>query len=426
VRSSIRVWTEGDGPRRSLKLARGGVHADGTPRYDTTNLTASDVFRDNEISSAVIRWDDRGIVNAPIVIGGVRAYEMTVPLWPGWLPTANLDNVDGPDRVAAKELALTPLQAAQLGDLAELNSWFRQYHREGSEFAEHRFVGRRWVLNEDGRFDGATYNRNAPFDDYQPFDFSTVASGEVTRRGQWSRRSRRLLPTITRSELGARFGVYVQISFDGGVTWFVPQGAISVLQNPTSVVLEVSSPTQITPPGIDPLEMNLWYALIDQTFRARVTAVIEGDERLTARPAPDESRSPTLQTTSRVWMRAGDYQYVTRQGTSNVLSGIHPTATDIDRDDSAAIERFAVESAERTLDRRVVVSPVIPWLAAVPAVGDEIGEIQGRGVSLVTRGDGESFGPVVVGKRFRFHGQRWETMLELERSKTGSAMGGEG
>ena len=419
VRSRLRVWAAGDGTRRQLHLARGGVHADGVPRYDTSRLTAADIFRANEVAAADIRWDYRRIVNAPIVIGGVKAYETTVPLVPGWTPTGDLDNVAPQDRTAAKELALTPEQVAKLADLAEQSEWYRKYHRAGSEFAQHRYVGRLWVLNEDGRFDAATYNRNAPFDDYRPFDFSTVTDAAVTRRGVWSRRSRRLLPTITCSPLGGRYGVFVEVSFDGGVNWYTPTGAVTVLRDPTGIVLEVTNPTQITPPGIDSVQQNLWYALIDQTFRVRATAVIESDERLIAGPAVNESSSPTLQTTSRVVARPAAYRFVSRRGTTNVLAGVNPDGDDIEADDTEAIVRFARATADREQDRRVVASPVVPWLDTTFAVGDEIERIRGRGVSFLTREDGVSLGPVIAGKRYRTGGGRWETELLLEHSDAG-------
>jgi len=414
--SLLRVWAAGDRPRRQLHLARGGFHPDGKPRYDASVLRTSDVFRANEIGEATIRWDYGRIVNAPVVLGDVKVYEMTVPLVPGWKPTANLDNVPAGNRWAAKDLALTPDEAAALADTAAQDPWFQKHHREGSQFAENRYVARRWVLNEDGRFDGPTFNRNAPFDDYQPFDFSTVADATVTRRGRWSRRSRPLVRTITRTELGARLGVVVEVSFDGGTTWHSPQGPISVLRDPSAIVFEVTNPTQITPPGVDPAQQNLWYAIIDQTFRVRVTAVVAGDERLAALPAVDESSSPTLVTTSRVIVRPEAFKFATRRGTTNVLASVNASATDIDRDDSAALKEFASTSARRGQDRRVIASPIVPWLEKTIAVGDEIERIRGRGVSFLTREDGVTVGPVVVGKTFRFVGGRWCTSLLMEHS----------
>jgi hypothetical protein len=412
IRSSFRLWAAGDGVKRTLALAPGGTHADGTPKFDARSLAPADVLRANEVTQARLTWDYRRIVNAPVVVGGVKAYEMTVPLAPGWEPVENLDNVAAENRDEAKEIALTPEQVALLGAAVEGSPWYQQYHADGSQFAENAFVGRLWVLNEDGRFDGATYNRNAPFDDYQPFDFSTVTEGGIARRGAWSRRSRALLPTITTTPTGARFGVFVEISFDSGVTWLRATGPVDITRDPTGVCFKTANPTQITPPGVDPLDQNMWYAIIDQTFRVRVTAVIEGDERLTGRFGPDDA-TPTLLRTSEIDYRPRDFAKVTRLGTNNILASVNPGGPGIEIDDASEIDRVALESALRGRDRRIEASPVVPRLDTSFAIGDEIELIGARGVSLVARSLEHARGPIVVGKRYRFDNGRWETALEL-------------
>lgn len=412
VSSSFRIWAAGDGSRRSLHLSRGGTHADGTPRFDASGLSASDVFRANDVSQAVIRWDDARIVNAPIVLGDVKKYEMTVPLVPGWVPTANLDNVAFVNRPVAKSFAITPLMLEVLGDHASLLSWFNLYHADGSDFFANRFVARRWVLNEDGRFDGATYNRNEPYDDYQPFDFSTVADHAVAQTSKWTRRSRAFEPTITETLDGAGFGVLVEMSFDGGVSWHRASGITRVVTNPTGVWFDVNNPTAITPPGVDPAEQNLWFAIIDQAMCVRVTAVIASDERLVANATPNDSSTPTTIMTSEIVNRAETFQFTRRDGTTNVLATINPSG-DIGQDDSAAIQQFGQSLVKRLQDRRVVASPVLPWIGTTFAIGDEIEQVRGRGVSFITRRDGESVGPVVVGKRIRVGNGRFDTELIL-------------
>ena len=119
--------------------------------------------------------------------------------------------MDAPDRDAAKALALTPAEVEALGDDADSVFWFRRYHRQGSEFKFDSNVSRLWVLNEDGRYDGSLYNRNAPFDDYVPFDFSTVVERVVTTRGAWMRRARRFEPSVTRVLEGHGHGGWVEL-----------------------------------------------------------------------------------------------------------------------------------------------------------------------------------------------------------------------
>ncbi len=412
VQSAFRIWAAGDGTTRSLHLVRGGTHTDGVPRFDTSGLTASDVFRANEVAEAVIRWDDARIVNAPIVLGDVKRYEMTVPLVPGWLPTADLDNVLPANRTSAKALALTPSQAAVLGEKASLSAWFANYHADGAAFADNRFVARRWVLNEDGRFDGATYNRNAPFENYQPFDFATVADNEVVRAGQWTRRLRPFEPTITETADGARFGVLVELSFDSGVSWHRAGGNVRILRDPTGILLDVDNPTGVTPPGVDPAEQNLWFAIIDQVMRVRVTAVFAGDDRLVGEVRANDANTPISLMTTEIIDRRGTYRFITGDGTTNALAMINPGVS-AGADDSAAMNRFGRSLVERLQDRRVIVAPTVPWVGTRFNIGDEIEQVRGRGVSLVTRRDGVLNGPVVIGKRIRVGDGRYETELTL-------------
>ncbi len=412
--SRMRIWAEVDGTIRTLPLAWGGRYPDGSARFEASAMSAAEVYSANVIERATIGWDHRQVVNAPVVLGGVKHYEMTLPLVPGWEPETNLDNVAEEDRQAAKDLALTPDTVEQLGEDAELFAWFRHYHKWGSEFEQYKNVSRLWVLNEDGRFDGATYNRNAPFDDYQVFDFSTVATPAVTTAGAWTRRVRKLMNTITVTEDGEEFGVYVEVSFDSGSTWSQPQGSVRVRFDPTGIYFNALNPTEITPPGIPPEEQNMWYAIIDQTFRVRVTALIESDDRLVVRHTPDDSETPTLWTTSRVVYKPSHYSFESREGTTDVLADVNPGATDIGIDGTEAAGLLGDRIASNEQDGRVVVAPTVPWLETTIQVGDRLTGLRGRGLSFESRVSRRSGGPCVRGKRYRLYDDRLETELLLE------------
>ncbi|MFH0981578.1 MAG: hypothetical protein V2A79_08575 [Planctomycetota bacterium] len=411
--SRVRVWSEGDGAVKDLALGWGGRYPDGTPRFDASAMSAAEVYAANTVTRAAIAWDHRRVVNAPVLIGGIRGYEMTLPLVPGWVPEADLDNVAPADRPAAKALALTPDVVELLGDEAESFPWFRKYHKWGSEFEQHKNVSRWWVLNEDGRFDGATYDRNAPFDDYRPFDFATVATPAVTTAGAWTRRARKLLDTITVTEDGERFGVYVEVSFDSGATWSEPAGAVRVRFDPTGIYFDVSNPTQITPPGVVPETQNLWYALIEQTFRVRVTALVESDDRLVVQHRVDDSVTPTRWTTSRVVYRPTEYGFKSRSGTTDVLAEVNPDGTNLGVDDTPAAQRLVDRIAANEQDGRVVVTPTVPWLETTLQIGDRLSGIGGRGLSFGSRVSRRCTGPCVLGKRYRLSGGRLETELVL-------------
>ncbi len=411
--SRMRVWSEGDGTVKTLPSAWGGRYADGTPRFAASAMSAAEVYAANVIERATLAWDHRQVVNAPVVAGGVKHYEMTLPLVPGWEPEVNLDNVAAPDRPAAKDLAWTPDEIAAYGEGVEEFTWYKRYHKKGVDFEQYRNVARFWVLNEDGRFDGATYNRNAPFDNYQPFDFSTVVTPAVTTAGAWSRRPRKLRDTITVTADGEGFGVYVEVSFDSGATWSLPKGSVRVRFGPTGVYFDVTNPTEITPPDVVPEEQNLWYALIDQTFRVRVTALIESDERLLVRHPPDDSRTPTLWTTTRVVYKPTQYRFESRSDTTDVLAEVNPDATDIEVDDTAAAQQVAERIALNERGGRVVMTPLIPWLETGLQIGDRLSGLGGRELSFGGCVRREATPLCVLGKRYRLSGGRWETELVL-------------
>jgi len=419
ARCSFRIFAANDGRLHSLNLAWGGRYSDGSPRYDTSRLTAGDVTRDNQLVDVDIRWRHDNVVTAPMVVGGVKRFEMTVPLVPGWVPEIDLDNVAFVDRDDAKSLAVTPDIEEFLGDLVEDIPWYQKYHRRGSDFDAHRDVGRLWVLNEDGVFDGATYNRNAPFDDYQPFDFSTVADATVTIRGRWARRLRPLLAAITRDADGNGLGVVVEVSYDSGFTWHPPVGAVAVDKVRAAIRFNISNPTAMVEPDGDFLVTNLWYALIDQTFRVRATAVFESDDRLHVGHSPNPVAAATSRRNGALIYEPRLYELASREGTTNALITSQPGRQLDEVDDTRAAE-FAVQRlAGAQQSGAVEVTARIPWIDHAIALGDRIDRIAGRDVSLRGLPRGASMSDTiwhVVGKQYQIGERDIATTLELAKA----------
>ena len=423
VSTQFRVWAAADAPSRPLKLAWGGRHADGSPRYDTAKLLAGDVTRDNQLARIAVDWRDDELVTAPIVVGAVKRWEMTVPLVPGWLPEVDLDNVAPVDRDDAKALAVTPDIEAFLGDLVKDIPWYRMYHKKGAEFDAHRDVSRLWVLNEDGGFDGASYNRNAPFDDYQPFDFSTVASPVVTSRGQWTRRLRPMLATITRDDDGNSLGVVVEVSYDAGVSWHPPVGSVQIDKQRAAIRFNLSNPTAMVEPGGDFLINNMWFALIDQVFRVRVTAVFESDDRLRAEHAPNPAASPTMVRRGALVYQPSRFAFASREGTTNALIPVYPGQQTGEVDQTPEAVAAARRLADQQQSGSVEAVARIAWLDDELGLGDRVVDIAGRDVSLVGLARGAAVGAVqwqVVGKVFQIGASAIETMVELSRVAVGT------
>ncbi|MBI4580048.1 MAG: hypothetical protein HY718_10125 [Planctomycetes bacterium] len=411
-RTQLRVFSPRGGPLRRLLLVRGGRYEDGVPRYDVSGRTVPAILRDNNTYRGRVTWDHRPIVNHAVVMGDVKRYEVTVPLWPGWRPTENLDNVAAPDRPSSKVLALTPDDVRALGESVVYYDWYRRYHRDGYFYHQYSDVARLWVLNEDGWFDGS-YDRNPPFDRYGPFDFAAVLAASETASGRWTRRTRPLEPTLSVGPDGQSLGVWVEVSFDSGVTWYPASGPISVLKDRAGIHFDCDNPTQITPPGVDPVYVNLWYALVDQTFRVRATAVIEGDDRLIATFGPTGLDSPTVQVNTAIIRRPQSFKFASRSVGSSVL---YPTLIggEEERDDSAAAAGLAEWLARTRQDRQVRVAPAIPWIETGYAIGDRITEIAGRCLRFATTVGAETQYPAVTERRFVMREGRYDTVLMLE------------
>lgn len=416
--TQLRIWSPEDGPVRHLYLAAGGHHPDGTPRYDTTGRPVRRILRDNNAYRGELRWNLKDMGNTPLVIGDVKRFEMTVPLMPGWPPREHLDDVAVENREHAKGQSLTPGMVLLLGDDTRNHAYFRRYHRQGYEFALNADVGRLWVLNEDGRFGEAIYNRNPPFDDYRPFAFSSVFGDEAPSWGRWMRRPRVLLPTLSASSSGQSLGVWVEVSFDAGATWERQSGGVKVLQDRVGIYFDCENPTEIAPAGADPADQNMWFAIIDQVFRVRVTAVIESDERIIATSGAGRHASPTTQTYAQLVYRPKSFQYVTREHTTNVL--IDSTGqTDKARDDTQAAADLARQVARNLQNHTVRAVPVIPWIETGYGPGDRIDEIRGRHVRFATTAGGEPRCPSVLCRRIRMRDGRYETELTIGVSQAG-------
>lgn len=410
-RSALRLWLTEDGPLRVLRLARGGQHPDGTPWYDTTMRSATQILQDNNTYRGQVTWDDRKRVTASVVIGDVKKYEMTVPLWPGWAPRGGLDSVATEDRADAKAAALLPEEIEALGDLALMNDWFRFHHRQGDQFAAGSDVARLWVLNEDGRFDGQLYNRHAPFDNYRPFDFAAVAEASVLVPGAWMRRPRPLLPLISTSTDRRPLGVWVEISFDSGATWHQQAGGVRVLNDRAGIYLDVENPTATTPSGIDPSEQNMWYALIDQTFRVRVTASFESDDRIVAR-ASSPSEPARLSTKGMVIRRPRALRFHSRQHTTHALRET-TLGSEQEHDDTLAARQLAQRMADAGQPWEVRSVPALPWIETGYALGDRITEVRGQYLRLATSGRVDADYPAIVARRYVLRDGRYDTELTL-------------
>jgi len=355
------------------------------------------------------------IINQPLGLGIPDRFEVTVNLVPAWLDTELV-----PD---------TSNSNANLyfddGDLAKEDNpnqytFYKYYHPSGSEFRRH--VGRRWALNESGRYSPA----NGDYDRGLPFDFATVLASQYIKDDKGKRLfapcNRQLLPCLTvEKDTINSVGIMVEFSFDSGTTWQVITGEIGSLKDECGIYIDVAnlaalrdqSLGTITGGTLAGVDLNYWTSICDDNLnarsfkdgqwktRVRVTATIQMDQRLHRHAPPSiASGSPFLcsaiydfsekygtqkRTESSVFRKTDLLAYESPDGVSDWfdkhLQGIRDTN-----------ESMSV-AGQFTLERL--------WLgdgAGVPAfcLGDGIKNITGRDYPLSTTVNGSEGYPEII------------------------------
>ena len=145
----------------------------------------------------------------------------------------------------------------------------------------------------------------------------------------------------------------------------------------------------------------------------RVTAVIEGDDRLLATFGPDALDSPTLQVNTAMIRRPGSFRFASRTLGSSVLYPALTGGLD-ERDDSEAVRSLAEWLARSRQDRQVRLAPVIPWIETSYAIGERVTELAGRCLRFATTVGADLQYPSITERRFMLQKDgRYETLLTL-------------
>lgn len=357
--------------------------------------------------------DIASVVNNPWGLGAPQRFEFTAELVPAWLD-ADLE----PDTTANNE-NLFKIEA-ELQDMTDKNSlpYYKYYHPRGSAFR--RDVGRKWALNEAGRYTPAdTYDRGVPF------DFTTVVPEDyiidaATGKRLWGPFNRQLLPALTvDKDTLSSIGVLVEFSFDGGENWQVIPASISSLEDECGIYIDEANLAELVDQAeasisggdLDGVQLNLWSSLCDDKLNARVfkdgewktrirvTASVQFDQRIRRQVAPTSAAgSPFLHSQIYDFSRKYGLQKRTE---SSVFSQSSLPAYELDSTDwfdkqlasvRAANEDMSV-SGQFTLERL--------WLgdgSGVPdfALGDGVEKIEGRDYDLSTAfGDAKIYPEII-------------------------------
>ena len=355
--------------------------------------------------------DISAIVNKPYGLGAPDRFEFTAELVPAW-PDDDLV----PD--TSESLANLYFTDADLQDQADPDSksFYKYYHLRGAYCL--RTVGRRWSLNESGRYS------LAPFDRGVPFDFSTVIDSKYIEdadgRRLYAPFNRRLLPALTRDKDSlTSVGIKVEFSFDGGDTWQVIPCAISSLPDECGIWIAEPNLAELVDKkegvlsggDLDGVQLNFFTSLADDKLearsfktgqwytRVRVTASVQLDRRLARRADSIEGLgSPFPQIA--IYDFSDRYGIVSRTAASIYLAG------DLDADETDSSDQF-----DKHLEsiRRAYQDPSISGLFVLDRlwlgdgrgrpdflVGDGIDKITGRNYRLARSSEGRLVYPEIV------------------------------
>jgi len=249
--------------------------------------------------SMTLAEDIAAVVNNPWGLGSPDRFEFTAELVPAFLDTDLIPDTSESNT----HLFFIEADLQEMTD-PDSESYYKYYHPRGSLFI--RNVGRRWSLNEAGRYGSAdTYDRG------MPFDFSTVVPAQYILNSQghhlFAPFNRRLLPCLTADEDSlSSVGIKVEFSFDGGSTWQVIPANIVALKDECGIYIEETNLAElvdhkqgtISGGDLDGVQLNLWTSLCDDILnsrsfkngqwktRVRVTASVQLDRRLTLQSLP--------------------------------------------------------------------------------------------------------------------------------------------
>lgn len=342
--------------------------------------------------------DITALVNNPLGLGSPHKFEFTAELVPAW-KDSNLapDSSDNYDNLYFTDADLQSITNP------DSKSFYKYYHPRGSQFK--RDVGRKWALNEAGRYSASgTYNRG------MPFDFATVIDSKYIKDEAGERTygpfNRQLLPCITADKDSLNsVGYKLEFSFDGGTTWQVIPASVTSLKDECGIYIEEANLAELvdqkegTISGgyLDGKQLNLWTSLSDDKInsrafkdnewktRVRVTASVQMDKRLTLEKLPGaNSGSPFLQ--SRIYDFSREYE-LSQRTASSVFNGSDLPPLDVDASAKLEAHLAAIqqENEDASVSGRFTLDRL--WLgdgSGTPlfAIGDSISRITGREFDL--------------------------------------------
>jgi len=377
--------------------------------------------------------DITNVVNRPWGFGAPDRFEFTAELVPAW------DDSDLLPDTSENNANLFFIEA-DLQKQTQPNSkaYYYYYHPRGDGFSGvYRNVGRKWCLNESGRYTGDTYDRGMPFDfssgartfgDLPAVPLEYVLDSEGKRL--FAPFNRQLLPclTVDKDSLNP-VERKVEFSFDGGWSWQVIPASISSVTDECGIYIDEANLAElvdqhegtISGGELDGIQLNYWTSLCDDKLnhrvfkkdedpdndwhtRVRVTASVQLDQRLRKQESPSTTSISPLHH-SQVYDFSQKYGLAKRSVASSLrespFTGGELPVDEIDSTDILAAHLEAIRRAneDMSISGRFTLERL--WLGdgdGSPdfALGDCIEKITGRDYPLaVAIGEGSLYPEIV-------------------------------
>jgi len=187
------------------------------------------------------------------------------------------------------------------------------------EFYQVKDVYRKWCLNEAGQYSDTPYNQG------DAFDFTRVFGTK-----DFVERRRRFHPALSTDKLGRSLGYLVQISFgDVQDNWWQYLHAFNILLDECGIWL-----------SSDQLDVQTWYAALQDNLRFRITASVVSDQRL-ASSISDGPINSTAPVVDHVMTLPRQFKYRKVSAQSIFANATYDTVGTADEvDDSSALRQF--------------------------------------------------------------------------------------
>lgn len=358
------------------------------------------------LGNAALARDLTGVVNKWIVRGGLKRYEASFILAPGF-PSASAD--------AASSASISAFDTSSAGyDVTYSDSY------------------RLWLFDESG--EGTYSNASNTKDDGAPTALDAVLGAPVMDVPQYTARRRAPVGTLfTINADGNPIKYKLAISkdysgdypvlWDGSGTWQDVQGGFELLPDRIGVRVTIDNPNKwnvgSSKAGSAPFPTGIVKAVesianpttANPAFFLRLTCVIEGDQAIEG-TAMTSGYSPLSQAITRAVDARDRYLYQSIAAHSQFNN---TASADVQRDDSDLANAEAISNRTATEAGVMEGEVVIPRFTLYYGVGDRIDQIVGRNLGLRTDNGGTSAAPVlplVVGRRFECDGGQ-RTILTL-------------